>query len=219
MSGLITHSTGARRDRSSPRRDMSRHLSRPGSRATRLATLVAPVVGLVAAGGLVWQSSYAAFTATTDNGTNSWASGSVILSDNDSETAMFTVTNAKPGQTGSRCIEVTSSGTLASTVELYGSGLATTKGLSTYLNLAVTQGTGTAANCSDFSAQGASVYNGTLAGFTATNFAGGYGDWAPTGTAPEKRAFKFDWTLASNAPDSSQTGTASVTFVWEAQNS
>lgn len=200
---------------------MSRHLSRPGRRASRLVALAAPVVGLVAAGGLVWQSSYAAFTSTTSNGVNNWASGSVVLSDNDANIAMFNVTNAKPGQSGSRCIEVTSSGTLASTVKLYGSGNVTTNGLSTHLNLTVTQGTGTSADCTGFTplGTGAGVYSGTLAGFTATNFAGGYGTWAPTGTATEKRAFRFDWTLDNGAPNSSQSGSAAVTFVWEAQNS
>jgi hypothetical protein len=131
------------------------------------------------------------------------------------------VSNLKPGDSGSRCIIVTSSGTVPSTVKLYGSGLATTNGLSSAMNLTVTQGSGGNANCSDFSpaATNSSVYNSTLSGFTAIDYAGGYSTaWTPTGTATEDKTFRFAWSLPAATGNSVQNGTASVTFTWEAQS-
>lgn len=200
---------------------MSRTTRAPSARAARIGFLAAPFLGLAVAVLLVWQSSYAAFSATTTNGTNNWAAGSVALSDNDTGTALFNPSGLVPGSTGARCIAVTSTGSLPATVELYGAGLATTNGLSSYLDIVVTQGTGTAADCSDFTplGVGSGVYTGTLAAFTATTFAGGYGDWAPTGSGSETRAFKFTYTLNASAPNTTQSGTASIGFTWEAQNS
>ncbi len=76
-------------------------------------------VAVLACGGLVWQSSYSAFSATTASPTSNWAAGSVALADDDTNAAMFNASNLKPGSTGSKCIVVTSSGSLASTVKLY----------------------------------------------------------------------------------------------------
>ena len=204
---------------------MTSTIRRPGARAARAGFLVAPFVGLAVAVALVWQSSYAAFSATTDNGVNNWRAGSVTISDNDANVAMFNLTDdgaLKPGSTRTRCIQVTKSGTLASTVKLYGSGLTATNELSSGLNLVVRQGTGsvTAGNCTTFTADGTSptVYTGTLAGFSATTFAGGYGNWAPA-AGSQTRVYEFTYTLDANADNNAQGKTAAITFVWEAQNS
>ena len=55
---------------------------------------------------------------------------------------MFTASNLKPGATGTKCIVVTSTGSLASTVKLYGTSYATTKALADNINLKVEEGTG-----------------------------------------------------------------------------
>jgi camelysin-like metallo-endopeptidase len=199
---------------------MGRTARRPSRRAARVALAAAPLIGLFIAVALVWQSSYAAFSGTTSNGPNNWTAGTVSISDNDSNTAMFTATGLKPGDTASRCIQVTKAGTLAGAVRLYGSGLTTTNALSSHLQITVEQGTGavSSGSCANFSAGGATVYSGALAGFTATTFGGGYGDWAPA-AGTEARTFRFTYTLVSTAPNSTQGGTAGITFVWEAQNS
>ncbi|GAB3323302.1 hypothetical protein GCM10027451_46640 [Geodermatophilus aquaeductus] len=199
---------------------MTRTVRRPGRRATLAAAVLAPVLGLAASVGLVWQSSSSAFSATTDNGPDSWAAGTVTLTDNDAGTALFTVTRMAPGATGTRCIAVTSTGTVPSSVKLYGTGLTTTNALSSYLTLTVTQGTGAAADCSDFTTlpTGAAVYSGTLAGFTAATYAAGYGTWNPTGAASETRAYRFTYAFSASAPNSTQGGSAQVGFTWEAQS-
>ena len=81
---------------------------------------------VLASGAMVWQSSYSAFSATSASPTNNWSAGTVALSDDDSNTALFTATNLKPGATGVKCIAVTSTGSLASTVKLYGTSYNTT---------------------------------------------------------------------------------------------
>jgi len=79
-------------------------------------------VGLVVSGALVWQSSYAAFSASTNNPGNAWDAGSVVLDDNDLSGAMFNSTDdgtLKPGSTRSRCIRVDYLGDLPADIKLY----------------------------------------------------------------------------------------------------
>src|SRR3954452_13614112 len=130
---------------------------------------------VLASGGLVWQSSYSAFSATTASPTNNWSAGTVALSDDDSNTAMFTASYLKPGATGTKCIAVSSAGSLASTVKLYGTSYDTTNGLAGNINLKVEEGTGaTSASCTGFTA-GSTLYDGAMSTFgtTKTSFATG----------------------------------------------
>jgi hypothetical protein len=177
-------------------------------------------LAVVASGGMVWQSSYSAFSATTASPTNNWSAGTVALSDDDSNTAMFTATNLKPGATGTKCIAVTSTGSLASTVKLYGTSYDTTNGLAGNINLKVEEGTGaTTASCTGFAA-GSTLYDGVMSTFgtTKTSFATGVSSWAPTGGTATK-AYRITYTLSSSTPDSAQGGTAALGFTWESQNS
>lgn len=176
---------------------------------------------ILASGGMVWASSYSAFSATTANPTNNWTSGTVALADDDSNTAMFAATNLKPGATGTKCIAVTSTGSLASTVKLYGTTYSTTNALAANLNLKVEEGTGaTTASCTNFTG-GSTLYDGALSTFgtTKTGFASGVGSWAPTGTGSETKSYRITYTLSTSTPDSAQGGTAALGFTWESQNS
>ena len=188
----------------------------------RLGWLLWPVAALVSA-GIVGQASYAAFSAQTSNTGSSLGVGTVALSDDDSGTAMFAATNLRPGSTGSRCIVVTSTGTLPSSVKLYATSPATTRALSSHVNLTILQGSGgTFASCSGFTqpSSGSSVFTGTVASFTGTavSYATGLGSWSPTGTASESRTFQVTYTVSSTIPDSAQGGTASFGLTWETQN-
>lgn len=192
-------------------------------RMVTVAKWSAVPAALVISGLVVSQASYSAFSATTSNPTNNWNAGTVALSDDDSNTAMFTASGLKPGSTDSKCISVTSTGSLASNVKLYGTNASTTNGLSSNINITVTQGTGGGSgSCTNFTplSTGSSVYTGTLAGFasSATSFATGKGDWAPTGSGSESRTFQISYTLDPNTPNSAQGGSAATGFTWEAQN-
>jgi hypothetical protein len=206
-------------------------------RARRLRAAIA-VVGLLGSGLVVWQSSQAAFTATTSNPSNSWAAGTVSLTDDDggnsptTGTAMFSTAvataNLKPGDTGTKCIAVTYGGSFTSVpaVKLYVTNPSGT-GLGTYLDFTVEEGTngqGDFAGCGTFA--GSFLYKsgtpvgstGTLAYLTSnmTDYSNGVGTWTPTATGQTK-AYRFTYTVQNN--DLAQGKNVTVSLVWEARSS
>ena len=192
----------------------------PSIRTRMVARYAAVPVALLLSSLFVWRASYAASSATTSNGPNNWTAGAVSLSDDDTGSAMFTASDLKPGDTGSRCIVVTYGGSVASAVKLYASKTGT---LGQYLDLTVQEGTGgsyaTGNPCSSFTSTG-TLYTGTVDGFAAssTNFASGVGTFAPTSNGQTK-AYRFTYTLQAATPGSAQGTTAGATFTWEAQSS
>ncbi|MFN8081033.1 MAG: hypothetical protein U0Q19_15870 [Kineosporiaceae bacterium] len=173
-------------------------------------------LALLASSAVVYQASNAAFSATTTNGVNSWQTGSVAISDNDSNVAMFSVTGLKPGDTGTKCIVVTYTGTLNAAVKLYGTSY-TDNGLGQYLDLSVQEGSGANANCSDF-VSATTLHSSTLDAFgtTSTSYATGVSSWAPAGGSNATKTYRFVWTLQNN--NGAMGKSSSLTFTWEAQN-
>lgn len=187
------------------------------STALRLQ-IAAGLAGMAMVSGLVFQTSSAAFSGTTATGASSIAAGTVSLSDDDSGSALFSLTNLKPGDANTKCIQLTYGGSLASAIKMYGV-IGGGTSLGQYINLTVTSGTpGAFADCSTFS--GTQIYSGTLANFatTHTNWASGLsdGNWTP-GTNGQTRAYQFVVTLQDNNSAQGLTSTG-VTFTWEAQN-
>ena len=211
-------------EESTPQAGTPQAEGRTWRRSTKVA-LAAAVVLLL--GSLVGAGTWSAFSATTENPSNSFTAGTVTLTDNDSGTAMLALSGAKPGDSDTSCIQVTYTGNLSSTVRLYGATTGT--GLDQYLNLTVTRGTTTTGfdNCTGFTAdatdyvgQGAGVmYNGTLQGF-ADSYATGHVDptsgTPETWTASEAHAYKFVVSIQDN--NSAQGLNATQTFTWEARN-
>jgi hypothetical protein len=196
-------------------------MSRSAVSAKRLLALASVPVALLASGAMVWHASYSAFSSTTSNPTNNWAAGTVALTDDDSNTAMFNATSLKPGSTGSKCIAVTSTGSLPSAVKLYGTSYATTNTLAANITITVDEGTGGtfAGGCAGFTSS-SQIYNGLLSAFGTgkTNYATGVGSWAPTGSASDTKVYKIVYTVSASAPDTVQGGTAAIGFTWETQN-
>lgn len=170
----------------------------------------------------------AAFSATTATPGGSFQAGTVTLGDDDSGTAMLGLTDAVAGNSDTSCITVTSSGSLPSTVRLYGSTGGT--GLDQYLTLTITRGTTTSAfdSCAGFTADatdhtgaGAGViYSGSLRDFPDSWTAGLSDPTAPSPeswTAGESHAYRFVVTMGSDA--AARGLTATQTFTWEARNS
>ncbi len=206
-------------------------------RKTKTALIVF-LIGVIAS--VVGLATWSAFSATTSNTGNQFATGSVALTDNDSGTAMFNMTAARPGDTVSKCITVSYTGTLTSNVRLYGVATAG-NGLDSYLDLKVTRGTfsgATPANmaCTDgagssFVADSVTYGGGNGAGssgvlFNArmnlypTTWTAGIAD-APGGTPeawtnPENHVYRFDVTVANDQNAANKTHTQ--TFTWEAQD-
>jgi hypothetical protein len=175
------------------------------------------------ASAMVWQASNAAFTASTTNGPNTFSAGTVALTDNDSGTALFNASNLKPGSTGTACIRVTYSGSLPAGVRLYAQSPSTVNGLDAQITLTVDEGTnstGTAGTCGTWTSGtgGAGIGSSLLSTFgtARTNFGNGVGSWNPAG--PATMDYQFTYSLSAAAPNTAQGGSASVTFVWEAQN-
>jgi hypothetical protein len=191
----------------------------PSRRGRRILLVAALLLGWAGCGIIVYQASYAAFSGTTSNAGNNWTAGTVSLSDDDSNGAMFSVPAAKGGDTGSKCIEVTYTGNLASTVKLYlaDADLAD-NGLGQYITLQIDEGDGgTFADCTGFS--GTNRWNGTLAAFNSTphnTFATGIGTFAPSNNG-DKKVYKFTYTVSNNAGAQGKDVTAK--FTWEAQSS
>ena len=182
----------------------------------RWALVAGLPIGLVLSGGLIWQASQAAFTATTSNSANSFAAGTVTLADDDTGTYMFSVSGLEPGSTGQHCITVTYGGSIAAAVKLYvAAGGLTGTGLAAYLNLTIEEGAGGSfGSCAGF-VSAATDFTGTMAAFAtaSTNSATGVGSFAPTGAA-QSEVYRFTYTLADN--NAAQGLNSLVTFTWGA---
>lgn len=198
-------------------------MSRPSARTARLAKWAAIPVTLLASGALVATSSYSAFSATTTSPTVSWKTGTVALDDNDLGTALFDMPNLKPGATDTKCITVSSAGTLPAKVKLYATpgSVSGDSNLAKTITLKVEQGTGTstAGTCSFQADPTSPIYSGSLADFsgTKTNYASGVGTWVTTGSA-DTHVYRFTYSLPDVSDNTLQGKTASLGFTWEAQN-
>jgi hypothetical protein len=203
-------------------------MSKQPERRRRLVRAFAPAVGLLAAGLLVWQGSYAAFNATTQDNSNAWTSGSMTLVNNGggntysgTTTASFGGCNIKPGVTATTCLTVKSNGSLAGNLRLYMSSLVdSTPSLAGQLNLSITAGVAAAdvkSDCTGFPTTGtSSVYSGTLAAIP-TNFATASGSNVAVASGTVLEAYKVQWTFNSGADNTYQGKTATAGFTWELQ--
>ena len=201
-------------------------------RKRHLIRIIAPAVGLLAAGLLVWQGSYAAFSATTVDTGNAWAAGNLVLQNNGgtatysaATTATFGGTNLRPGSTGTTCLTVKSTGTAAGTLAMYRSALAdSTPSLGAHIQLTVTEGvpaTDVQANCTGFPTSGVTTVatNQPLSTFPSS-FGAATGTRAvAAGTVLE--AYKVVWTFVTTGTNPGDTALMgkSVTagFTWEVQ--
>lgn len=187
-------------------------------RKTLLSLLLVGAVATVAGIG-----TFSAFSATTVNAGNTFDAGTVVISDNDAGTAMYNVSGAKPNDVVVRCIRVTYTGSLPSTVKLYTTTPVNAFGQ--YVTLAIDKGsmpTGTAfPSCVGFTSE-ASVFNGTLSSFAAgdTSFATGAGanpgaqtQWNLNDTL----VYRFTLTMQDN-PLAVGGSSGTHSFTWEAQN-
>jgi hypothetical protein len=190
------------------------------SRRAAALRLGAVAAALVVVAVLIFSVSRAAFTATTENAGNSVSTGTVTLTDDDADTAMFNnITNLAPSATTARCIHVDYTGSLDPTaIKLYISA-APTGTLAQYLNLTVEIGADNAdafSSCSSFTPT-STLFTGTLASFasTHTNFANGLTTWDPSTT--DSRTFRF--TLQVQDVSAAAGLTAGWGFTWETRSS
>ena len=195
----------------------------PSIRTRRIFTRSSAPVAVLLAGLMVWQGSNAAFSADTRNIGNNWETGSVAISDDDGGAAMFQIQNVIPMQVGEKCIAVTATPSVASTVKFYVGDLAT-DGLEPYVKVTVAQGTGGSFNdCSGFAADQTEASQ-SLAAISAahSSWATAILPWtAPAGST--LKTYKISWvfdtsSLTQDQIDALQGKASSINFEWELQN-
>ena len=208
----------------------------PSSRARRVALFAAGPVAVLAAAGMTWQASYAAFTAETRNAGDSWSSGTVYLSTDSGGSARFNATNILPSDTQTRCIKVTSTSSEPGTVKMYflnahpSTPATPPAGMENFIKVSVNSGDGgDFASCSGFVADSSPsqpiVDNKSLAclGTTYNSYAAARGSWVTTGVVSgESKTYQITWTFDTtglseaqiNALMGSQVG---IDFEWEIQ--
>lgn len=178
-------------------------------------------------GGLAGLGVYSAFSSTTTNSGNDFSTGSVTLSDNDSNQALYNATNQKPGDAATAsCIKVTYTGSLASDVRLYTTS--TIGSVGQYVDLTVTPGTQASPSfpsCTGFVADGSGpIFTGTLQNFASTygSYGTGLADYPGASSAwntNDSVVYRFQVQLQGGAPDAAQgLATGSHNYTWEARN-
>jgi predicted ribosomally synthesized peptide with SipW-like signal peptide len=181
-----------------------------------LATML--VLGAIGGAGVL--GTLSAFSSTTESGDNRFRAGTVALGDNDAGTAMYNVSNQKPGVDTVRCIQVSYTGSLDSDVRLYTTS--TINASASNVNLKVEKGTSSGStgfpDCGTFSSQ-ATLYDGSLKGFDSrSSYAGGIAAYPGAETkwvTGDTLVFRF--TLSVN--DSGGGADSGLhTFTWEARN-
>ena len=166
--------------------------------------------------------TFSAFSSTTSNSGNTFDAGSVVLADNDSGAAMYTVSNQKPGQSTVKCIKLTYTGSLDADVKLYTTS--SVNASAQYLDLVVEKGTSdtsTFPNCGTFTSQ-STLYSGTLSNFASTknSYANGIAAYPGSATkwvANDTLVYRF--TVSVQDSNSAQGATSgSHAFTWQANS-
>ena len=196
---------------------------------------VAIVVATVLIAVLTLAGTRAAFSGTTANTGNSFASADIILYDDDSGTIMFDVAGLLPGDQVDHCVEVSyegPNGRVTNGVNFYIPATWTDSAtLANDLLITVEDGSvgafspvGTVTDpttyphCSGFISSTIVIADEPLSTF-ATGYATGYGSWTPTVLGvgnPVDRSFRITVELASASTAKSESVTA-VPFTWEVQ--
>ncbi|MBG6237550.1 hypothetical protein IWX78_000493 [Mycetocola sp. CAN_C7] len=200
-------------------------MKKPSSRARAVLGFGAAPLAILIAGGLIWQSSHAAFTATTRSAGNSWSAGAVSLTDDDKGAAAFSATNLVPGSTGSKCIVVTSTASVPGQVRSYVTNLATSgAALGERITFKLEAGTGGSFNdCTGFVPSGTAEPAAPISTVAAArhDYATGGHPWDTAGTASgESRTYRGTWTfdttgLTQQQIDALQGSSLSADVVWE----
>ena len=192
-------------------------------RTKNTKSLLRSLLAIGAAGAIAGFGTFSAFSSTTENPGNQIDTGTVALSDNDTNTALYDVSNSGPGAIVDRCITVTYTGDMNSDVKLYLPETVTPLGQ--YVNLTITPGTDLSpsfGDCTGFAPDPAALYSNTLAAFRAA-----HNSWAnglvddPEGKSEWSQGdtvtYRFQLTVQDdNNAQGKATGTHRL--VWEARN-
>ena len=182
----------------------------------RAASLIfgSAIVSALGVGALAYTSTNAAFTGTTENGSNAFEAATVTLTDDDGGSATFNIDNMVPGDTVSDCILVTYTGSSddLGDLKLYG---ASSGDLADDLILQVRHGAKNTGCASPAPTTGLTdVYASALLTSLGQDYANGETGLTPDNTN-DAVPYYFDITLNPSTPNSAQGDTAEVAFTWE----
>ncbi|HEY7198099.1 MAG TPA: hypothetical protein VH306_13010 [Gaiellaceae bacterium] len=188
------------------------------TRKLLLSLLILGTIGAVAGWG-----AFSAFTATTTNSGNSVSAGTVAISQHAGATTLYGLTNQAPGAAVAKCIRVSYTGSLASSVKLYASSGIT--GGSAF-HLKVERGSGLTSpdntmNCTGFTSS-STAYDGDLGSF-ASSYAAGV-DGKAGGAAWNQNDsvdYRFTVSVTDDSTPNAHTSTVSSgshSFTWEARS-
>jgi hypothetical protein len=201
----------------------------------------AVATGLLASGCIMLASSYSIFASTATNPGNVWSAGSVVINDDDSGSALFSLApgagqinsaNMKPGASVVNCVRVTYTGALQANVRIFVSSVSGVNGgggtgILPYLHVKIEESSagGAFGSCGAFGA-GTTIWDTSTHGGVAsdlinvfpTTYATGPSTALATWSNNTWRAYRFTFTLDSSTPDTSQGATATAAFNWQAQN-
>lgn len=196
------------------RRDGSNHHTPKGThtmKARNTKKVLGTVLALGAATGAIVFGSFAAWTASTSNPGNSVATGTLTFTNDKSAAgALFSITNAKPGDTGTaQTIAVQNSGSVAaSSVTLTRTG-AVAPDLVPHMKLQINDTTNSTciypASPSPCAAWGAWSGGALDSGISL-------GSWAASAT----RNYTVNWKFEDNADPLTQGKTANFALGWAA---
>jgi len=201
-------------------------MNTPSARTRKVALFAAAPLAVLIAGGMVWQGSQAAFTASTRNAGSSWSTGNVVLTDDDLGAAAFTVENIVPGQTGQKCIVVTSQSNVPGEVRAYTQNLISSKGLEDRIYFDLEQGTGGSFNdCTGFTPTVNNVPELPISTLASVNrdFATGGASWQTAGTPGETQSYRGTWRfdttgLSQDDINALQGARVGIDLAWELQS-
>jgi hypothetical protein len=197
-----------------------RAAARP-ARKSGTGRLFGSLVAVALVGVVGFVGTRAAISDTTDNPGNQFNAGAIDLVDNDAGTYMYQVNNVQPGDSISRCIRVSYTGTLDSTVKLFMTTPIDTLG--PYIDMSVdvgSQATSSFPNCTGFTSA-ANLYTGTLSGFQSAHpdVAGGLA-YSPNGASPwtdgDSVVYRVTLTLSNTARGPGEDFSGTHTYSWQA---
>lgn len=198
----------------------------PSVRTTKIAAAAATPVAVLAAGALVWQASYAAFSGQTRNSGNEWSTGSVALTDDDRGASRFQVTNMLPGDTETKCITVTANASVPGVVKGYAVNPTFSSAvLADRIKVTIREGSGGSFDsCAGFQAAGTIIAGAPLSALAqASDYANAIGAWQ-VGAGTSTRTYELTWTfdttgMSQAAIDDLQGDRAGIDMQWELQSS
>src|SRR4051794_36011982 len=184
--------------------------------------IVLSLVILGVAGAVAGIGTFSAFTSTTTNSGDTYAAGSVQITQHTGATTLYTGSNKKPGDSTVACVRLTYAASLGAAVKLYSSTI--TNG--TLFHLKVERGSGMTTldntmSCAGFTAS-STAFDANL-DTMATTYAAGVDGKAAGAAWAQNDAVDYRFTISVNddtTPNAhtSAMGTGTHSFTWEARN-